>query len=71
VDLFCMQSEDDAERIRTIGAADRVLVTGNLKFDQKLENRRAPVAIPKARKVITAGARIAAKKRRFSGCSRD
>ncbi len=57
VDLFCMQSEDDAERIRTIGAAaDRVLVTGNLKFDQKLsEPHGHPVAIPKARKVITAG----------------
>jgi 3-deoxy-D-manno-octulosonic-acid transferase len=57
VDLFCMQSEDDAERIRTIGAAaDRVLVTGNLKFDQKLTEPQAnPVAIPKARKVITAG----------------
>ncbi len=49
VDLFCMQSEDDAERIRTIGAAaDRVLVTGNLKFDQKLtEPQGHPVAIPK------------------------
>jgi 3-deoxy-D-manno-octulosonic-acid transferase len=57
VDLFCMQSEDDAERIRTIGAAaDRVLVTGNLKFDQKLsELHTLPVAIPKTRKVITAG----------------
>ncbi len=57
VGLFCMQSEADAERIRTIGAAaDRVLVTGNLKFDQKLSEPQAnPVAIPKARKVITAG----------------
>jgi 3-deoxy-D-manno-octulosonic-acid transferase len=57
VDLFCMQSEDDAERIRTIGAsADRVLVTGNLKFDQKLtELQSNPVAIANARKIITAG----------------
>jgi len=57
VDLFCMQSDADAERIRTIGAvAEHVLVTGNLKFDQKLSEPRAkPVAIPKTRKVITAG----------------
>jgi len=57
VDMFCMQSKDDAERIRTIGAApDRVRVTGNLKFDQKLaEPQGHPVAIPKTRKVITAG----------------
>jgi len=57
VDLFCMQSDADAERIRTIGAvAEHVLVTGNLKFDQKLSEPQAkPVAIPKTRKVITAG----------------
>ena len=37
-------------------AADRVMVTGNLKFDQKLSEPQAnPVAISKARKVITAG----------------
>ncbi len=57
VDLFCMQSDDDAERIRMIGAAaDRVLVTGNLKFDQKLfEPQAHPVSIAKTRKIITAG----------------
>jgi 3-deoxy-D-manno-octulosonic-acid transferase len=34
VSLFAMQSEEDARRVREIGApADRVLVTGNLKFD--------------------------------------
>jgi len=57
VDLLCMQSEEDAERIKTIGAApDKVMVTGNLKFDQKiLESQPRPVAIPKGKKVITAG----------------
>lgn len=34
VRLFCMQTERDAERIRTLGAPpERVRVTGNLKFD--------------------------------------
>jgi 3-deoxy-D-manno-octulosonic-acid transferase len=32
--LFLMQSEDDAARLRSLGApADRVVVTGNLKYD--------------------------------------
>src|SRR5512143_2210213 len=36
VTLFCMQSEEDAERIKDIGAdPGKVVVTGNLKFDQK------------------------------------
>ncbi len=35
VDLYCMQSERDAERIRALGApGDRVRVAGNLKFDE-------------------------------------
>jgi 3-deoxy-D-manno-octulosonic-acid transferase len=34
---FLMQSENDAERIRALGApADRVFVSGNLKYDQEL-----------------------------------
>jgi 3-deoxy-D-manno-octulosonic-acid transferase len=34
VDLFLMQGEPHAERVRTLGAPpERVLVTGNLKFD--------------------------------------
>ncbi len=34
VRLFCMQSAEDAERMRALGArADRVRVTGNLKYD--------------------------------------
>ena len=57
VDLFCMQSVEDAERIRRIGApADRVLVTGNLKFDQRLPTVSQPLfAVDPGRKVITAG----------------
>ncbi len=35
--LFLMQSDADAERIRAMGAApDRVIVTGNLKYDSPL-----------------------------------
>lgn len=34
VDCFCAQSEVDAERLRQLGASpERVVVTGNLKFD--------------------------------------
>ncbi|HEX9020530.1 MAG TPA: 3-deoxy-D-manno-octulosonic acid transferase [Nitrospirota bacterium] len=57
VDLFCMQSEADALRIADIGADPaRVMVTGNLKFDQKLPAPQSvPVAIAPGRKVITAG----------------
>ncbi len=57
VTLFCMQSEEDAQRIRDIGAdPGKVMVTGNLKFDQKIQGTQAnPVAISAGRKVITAG----------------
>jgi 3-deoxy-D-manno-octulosonic-acid transferase len=57
VDLFCMQSEEDAGRIRDIGADPaKVIVTGNLKFDQRIPvNQPAPVAISAGKKVITAG----------------
>src|SRR5512142_3385220 len=37
VTIICMQSDDDAARIKEIGAPpDRVMLTGNLKFDQKI-----------------------------------
>lgn len=57
VSLFCMQSQEDGERITKIGAPqDRVIVTGNLKFDQKIsETRSSPVPMPSGSKVITAG----------------
>lgn len=57
VDLFCMQSEADALRIKDIGAApEKVIVTGNLKFDQKIPTTHAlPLSLPAGQKVITAG----------------
>jgi len=57
VTLFCMQSEADAGRIKDIGAnPESVIVTGNLKFDQKIQTTRSvPVTIKAGRKVITAG----------------
>ncbi|MGC1455254.1 MAG: 3-deoxy-D-manno-octulosonic acid transferase [Nitrospirota bacterium] len=57
VTLFCMQSEADAIRIKDIGAdPEKVMVTGNLKFDQKLSpTTSAPVSIGSGTKVITAG----------------
>lgn len=57
VDLFCMQSEADAARIRDVGAPEeRVMVTGNLKFDQKIpESLPRPITLPPGRKVLTAG----------------
>jgi 3-deoxy-D-manno-octulosonic-acid transferase len=52
-----MQSDADAIRIKEIGANPKsVMVTGNLKFDQKIQsNRSVPVSIKPGRKVITAG----------------
>ncbi len=45
VDLFLMQSEEDARRVRAIGAeADHVFVSGNLKYD---------LALPAAAPVVT------------------
>ncbi len=57
VNFFCMQSEADAVRIKDIGAdPERVTVTGNLKFDQKMPSKQSvPIVIPRGRKVITAG----------------
>lgn len=57
VGLFCMQSDADAGRIREIGAdPGKVLVTGNLKFDQKIPVvQSSPLPIKPGRKVITAG----------------
>lgn len=57
VDLFCMQSEPDALRIKDIGAdSEKVIVTGNLKFDQRIPLAQSvPITIPAENKVITAG----------------
>jgi 3-deoxy-D-manno-octulosonic-acid transferase len=38
IDLFCMQSQADAQRVIALGAdASRVIVTGNCKADQSIE----------------------------------
>lgn len=64
VDLFCMQSEEDARRIREIGAAaGSVTVTGNMKYDQKfiemdedaMGAKMRLYGIEKGDKVIVAG----------------
>jgi 3-deoxy-D-manno-octulosonic-acid transferase len=37
IDVFCMQSEEDGRRMRTLGVeASKVRITGNMKFDQTL-----------------------------------
>jgi 3-deoxy-D-manno-octulosonic-acid transferase len=57
--VACMQSEDDAERARSLGIPpERVRVTGNMKFDRLLEDERAgglELPIPSAAPVIVAG----------------
>ena len=46
VDLFLMQSQADADRLIQLGApADRVRVTGNLKWDASLGSRPEPKAV--------------------------
>ncbi len=57
VTLFCMQSEEDALRIRDIGAdPGKVAITGNLKFDQKIPvTQPNAVRIPPGKRIITAG----------------
>ncbi|MDD5019191.1 MAG: 3-deoxy-D-manno-octulosonic acid transferase [Candidatus Omnitrophica bacterium] len=43
IDVFCMQSAASAERIKALGApADRVCVTGNIKFDLGYDAVRPP-----------------------------
>ncbi len=64
VDAFCMQSEVDASRIRSIGAAsEKVSVTRNLKFDipftgsdaEEKRMTRARFSIPEKVFIFTAG----------------
>lgn len=64
---FLMQSEKDAERVRTLGApADRVRTSGNLKYDQELpkstplaEWLEGEVAKGNRRPLIVAGSVVA------------
>ncbi|MFH1406669.1 MAG: 3-deoxy-D-manno-octulosonic acid transferase [Candidatus Omnitrophota bacterium] len=38
INLFCMQAEEDAERIKYLGASpDKIRITGNMKFDATVE----------------------------------
>ena len=60
ITLFAMQSEDDARRIRDLGAPpERVLVTGNVKFDVKIaEDSRVKERVrgwAAGRRVVIAG----------------
>jgi 3-deoxy-D-manno-octulosonic-acid transferase len=63
VRLFCMQTSQDAERIRLLGAPpDRVRVVGNLKYDlptlglaPDVTGVRARLALPLERQRIVAG----------------
>lgn len=66
VDLFLAQSEEDATRLRMIGAPqDRVHVSGNLKFDVKppeevpiVSKLRAVLAREQASPVVVAGSTV-------------
>ncbi|MGE5114144.1 MAG: 3-deoxy-D-manno-octulosonic acid transferase [Acidobacteriaceae bacterium] len=66
VDLFLAQSEEDARRLREIGAAvDRVRVSGNLKFDVKppeevavIEQLRQTIGAAGTGPVIVAGSTV-------------
>lgn len=66
VNLFLAQSEDDAARLRAIGAPqDRVHVSGNLKFDVKppeevaiVSKLRATLALEQASPVVVAGSTV-------------
>lgn len=66
VDLFLAQTEQDAERLRAIGAPpERVQVTGNLKFDVAVpsqpaifESLRASLAAENAGPVLVCGSTV-------------
>lgn len=66
VDLFLAQTEQDAERLRAIGAPpERVRVTGNLKFDVVVpqpppifETLRASLAAENAEPVLVCGSTV-------------
>lgn len=56
IDLYLMQTDEDADRIRRLGApADRVVVSGNLKYDIE-PDRRLVEGLELIRKYFLAGA---------------
>ncbi len=64
IDILCMQSEEDARRIREIGAPEQsVTVTGNMKYDQRfvdiseaeMQKKRDLFGITSDDRVIIAG----------------
>jgi 3-deoxy-D-manno-octulosonic-acid transferase len=61
VDLFCLQSQRFATRFENLGVApSKIVVTGNLKFDQPfphldIERWRSDLGISKTDKIITLG----------------
>lgn len=49
IDLFCMQSDTDAERIKVLGSpAVKVMVTGNMKFDAEAGSAVKPIEVIKS-----------------------
>ncbi len=57
IDLFLAQTEEDARRLKAIGAAEsRVFVTGNLKFDIKLSV--SPAITEQLRRVLPQDTRV-------------
>ena len=62
LDLLCLQTEEDSDRIKTLGAdPHKIIVTGNLKFEallwQKFEKRfsKAGLNLPPDSKLLVAG----------------
>ena len=75
VDLFCMQSKTDADRVISLGAdRSKVMVTGNCKADHaadpvgeaQKDELRARFKFPREAAVFVAGARTRARTRRLS-----
>jgi len=63
IDVFCMQSAADADRIKAMGApAEKVAVTGNMKFDAEpkadealLEHMRESIGMAPGGRLLAAG----------------
>ncbi len=56
IDCYCVQSEGDAEKLKSLGAPeDRIFVTGNLKFDRRPPEGRPDWCRRLGRPVVVAG----------------